>query len=58
MLGAMAAIRITDIEAAIHWWRERSPSPEMGQVSESSKKSAVRALRELLPELVIIRDAL
>jgi predicted Fe-S protein YdhL (DUF1289 family) len=24
----MAAIHITDIEAAINWWRERSPSPD------------------------------
>ena len=25
---AMAAIHITDIERAINWWRERSPSPD------------------------------
>jgi uncharacterized protein len=24
----MAAIHITDIESAINWWRERSPSPD------------------------------
>ncbi len=24
----MARIHITDIEAAINWWRERSPSPD------------------------------
>ena len=24
----MAGIHITDIEAAINWWRERSPSPD------------------------------
>ena len=24
----MAAIHITDIEAAINWWRERKPSPD------------------------------
>lgn len=24
----MAALHITDIEAAINWWRERSPSPD------------------------------
>ncbi len=29
MLAApMAAIHITDIEAAINWWRERKPSPD------------------------------
>ena len=33
MLGAprridMAAVHITDIESAINWWRERSPSPD------------------------------
>ena len=27
-LFPMAAIHITDIEAAINWWRERSPSPD------------------------------
>jgi uncharacterized protein len=26
--SAMAAIHITDIEAAINWWRERAPSPD------------------------------
>ena len=25
---AMAALHITDIESAINWWRERSPSPD------------------------------
>src|SRR3982074_3405413 len=25
---AMSAIHITDIESAINWWRERSPSPD------------------------------
>ena len=24
----MAGIHITDIEAAINWWRQRSPSPD------------------------------
>ena len=24
----MAALHITDIEAAINWWRDRSPSPD------------------------------
>ena len=24
----MAALHITDIESAINWWRERSPSPD------------------------------
>ena len=24
----MAGIHITDIERAINWWRERSPSPD------------------------------
>ena len=25
---AMTALHITDIESAINWWRDRSPSPD------------------------------
>ncbi len=38
----MAAIHITDIEAAINWWRERSPSPD-----GLSACAEVRALAEV-----------
>ena len=43
----MAAIHITDIEAAINWWRERSPSPD-----GISACVQVRALAEVYATLV------
>src|SRR5438105_13974282 len=44
---AMAAIHITDIEAAINWWRERSPSPD-----GITACAPVRALAEVYALLV------
>ena len=38
----MAALHITDIESAINWWRERSPSPD-----GISACAEVRALAEV-----------
>jgi predicted Fe-S protein YdhL (DUF1289 family) len=47
----LAAIHITDIEAAINWWRERSPSPDgLGACAE------VRALAEVYGLLVYHRE--
>ena len=43
----MAAIHITDIEAAINWWRERSPSPDGVTACPQ-----VRALAEVYATLV------
>lgn len=46
----MAAIHITDIEAAINWWRERSPSPD-----GISACPEVRALAEVYARLAYYR---
>ena len=43
----MAALHITDIEAAINWWRERSPSPD-----GITACAEVRALAEVYALLV------
>ena len=47
----MAAIHITDIESAINWWRERSPSPD-----GISACPEVRALAEVYGLLVYYRQ--
>src|SRR5512143_1859642 len=47
----MAAIHITDIEAAINWWRERSPSPD-----GITACPEVRALAEVYARLVYYRE--
>ena len=47
----MAAIHITDIESAINWWRERSPSPD-----GVSACAEVRALAEIYALLVYYRE--
>ena len=49
----MAGIHITDIEAAINWWRTRSPSPD-----GISACPEVRALAEVYALLVYYREAL
>jgi predicted Fe-S protein YdhL (DUF1289 family) len=49
----MAALHITDIEAAINWWRERSPSPD-----GVSACAEVRALAEVYALMVYYREAL
>jgi uncharacterized protein len=49
----MAGIHITDIEAAINWWRERSPSPD-----GISACAEVRALAEVYALMVYYREAL
>ena len=36
----MAGIHITDIESAINWWRERSPSPDGISLADEVKKLA------------------
>ncbi|MDC8773691.1 DUF3717 domain-containing protein [Roseateles albus] len=47
----MAGIHITDIEAAINWWRERAPSPDgLNACAE------VRALAEVYGLLVYYRE--
>jgi len=47
----MPAIHITDIEAAINWWRERSPSPD-----GISACAEVRALAEVYALMVYDHD--
>jgi predicted Fe-S protein YdhL (DUF1289 family) len=47
----MAGIHITDIEAAINWWRERSPSPD-----GVSLPSATRALAEVYALMVFFHE--
>ena len=47
----MAGIHITDIEAAINWWRERSPSPD-----GVSACAQVRALAEIYALMVYHRE--
>lgn len=47
----MAAIHITDIESAINWWRQRSPS-----VDGISACPEVRALAEVYGLLVYYRE--
>ena len=49
----MAGIHITDIESAINWWRERSPSPD-----GISACPEVRALAEVYALLVYYRQSL
>ena len=51
--GPERAIHITDIEAAINWWRERSPSPDGVSLSPE-----VRALAEVYGLLVWHREVL
>jgi len=48
----MAALHITDIEAAINWWRERSPSPD-----GIAACAEVRALAEVYALLVYHHEA-
>jgi predicted Fe-S protein YdhL (DUF1289 family) len=48
----MAGIHITDIEAAINWWRERSPSPD-----GISACAEVRALAEIYALLVYFHES-
>lgn len=47
----MPAIHITDIESAINWWRERSPSPD-----GVSACAEVRALAEIYALMVYHRE--
>ena len=49
----MAALHITDIEAAINWWRERKPSPD-----GISACAEVRALAEVYGLMVYERATL
>ena len=49
----MAGIHITDIEAAINWWRERSPSPD-----GITACAEVRALAEVYALMVYHREPL
>ena len=49
----MAGIHITDIEAAINWWRKRSPSPD-----GITACAEVRALAEPYAMLVYYHDTL
>jgi predicted Fe-S protein YdhL (DUF1289 family) len=48
----MAAIHITDIEAAINWWRERQPSAD-----GITACAEVRALAEVYALMVYYREA-
>ena len=48
----MAALHITDIESAINWWRDRSPSPD-----GISACPEVRALAEVYALMVYDRRA-
>jgi predicted Fe-S protein YdhL (DUF1289 family) len=47
----MAGIHITDIEAAINWWRERSPSPD-----GVSLPAPTRALAEVYALMVFFHE--
>lgn len=47
----MAALHITDIESAINWWRERSPSPD-----GITACAEVRALAEVYALMVYHRE--
>ena len=49
----MAGIHITDIEAAINWWRARSPSPD-----GITACAEVRALAEVYALMVYYREPL
>ena len=49
----MAGIHITDIESAINWWRERSPSPD-----GITACAEVRALAEVYALMVYYRETL
>jgi uncharacterized protein len=49
----LQGIHITDIEAAINWWRERSPSPD-----GITACAEVRALAEVYALMVYYREAL
>ena len=49
----MAGIHITDIEAAINWWRQRSPSPDGITAS-----APVLALAEVYALMVYYREPL
>ncbi len=49
----MAGIHITDIESAINWWRERSPSPD-----GITACAEVRALAEVYALMVYYREPL
>jgi predicted Fe-S protein YdhL (DUF1289 family) len=48
----MAALHITDIEAAINWWRARSPSPD-----GITACAEVRALAEVYALMVYYHEA-
>ena len=48
----MAGLHITDIENAINWWRDRSPSPD-----GVSACAEVRALAEVYALMVYYREA-
>ena len=48
----MPALPITDIESAINWWRERSPSPD-----GISACAEVRALAEVYALMIYYREA-
>jgi predicted Fe-S protein YdhL (DUF1289 family) len=48
----MAGLHITDIERAINWWRERSPSPD-----GITACPEVRALAEVYALMVYYREA-
>ena len=48
----MAALHITDIESAINWWRERSPSPD-----GITACAEVRALAEVYGLLVYYHES-
>jgi len=49
----MSGIHITDIESAINWWRERSPSPD-----GITACAPVRALAEVYALMVYYREPL
>lgn len=49
----MSSIHLTDIEAAINWWRHRQPSPDGVTLS-----APLRALAEVYALMVYYREAL
>ncbi|HEX5371364.1 MAG TPA: DUF3717 domain-containing protein [Aquabacterium sp.] len=55
----MAGIHITDIEAAINWWRERAPSPDgVGLAPELLRLAEVYALMVYYHESVCDEDTM
>ncbi len=59
MVGAMAGIHITDIEAAINWWREQFPvGDDLGLAPEVAALAEVYALMVYFHESLCDEDSM